>query len=425
MKQINKNSVIVAHPMQQHSYRLAEALEKKGLLHSYITTVYYQEDKLVYRILNKILDSDNLKRMKNRRNPLFDHKVITYSELLGIMYLFILRVDTKKYILPYIERSIRKKYGRKVAKYAIANKIKAVVVYDKWGSYCVEYLKKYSDIITIMDMSSITSDSILEIANKDIEINDYKKDNQRNNPYKVILRPYKQSFLNEYRNEIMNCDYFLAPSNFSKGTVLKAINDSNKVFVCPYGVDTSRFKPKKNYNNDQKKIKFLYVGRLSAAKGIFYLLEAFKELSNDNVELICVGNKVGSEDLFAPYEGYYTYLGTKLNSEMNEIYTNSDVYIMPSLWEGMSLTLGEAMASGLPVIATYNTGADTLINEGENGFLIEPMNVSAIKEKVQWFLTNQHKISTMGQKARTTIQQRTWDNYYKNVSHIIEKIVNK
>lgn len=419
MKNYNE-SVIVAHPMQQHSYKLAEALEKTEILHTYITTVYYQEDKLIYKILEKLLDKNNLSRMKNRNNNIINNKTITFYEGLGLLYLLIGRLDKKSIILPYIGRLIRKLFGEKVAKYAIKNNVKAVIVYDKWGSYCVDYLKKNSDIITIMDMSSITAESIVEIANEDINLNNYEKVN----PYNTVLRPYKKTFLKEFRKELMNCDYFLVPSTFSKKSVIKAVGNSENIFVCPYGVDKKKFTAKKQYDSTSNKIKFLYVGRLSAAKGIFYLLEAFKQMNNPNIELVCVGSKIGDVELFEPYKNFYTYLGTKLSSEMSDIYHDADVYIMPSLWEGMSLTLGEAMSSGLPVIATYNTGADTLINEGENGFLIEPMNVSAIKEKVQWFLTNQHKISTMGQKARTTIQQRTWDNYYKNVSHIIEKIVN-
>lgn len=414
-----KNSVIVAHPMQQHSYRLSEALNNEGLLHSYITTVYYDENKAIYKLLNKVLNEENVQRMKNRVNKSVDSKVISMSEFLGLFLLLIFRIDKKKKISPYISRMLRKSFGEKVAKFAIENKVKAVVIYDKWGSYCAKYLKENSDIITIMDMSSITSESIVKIANEDISKSQEKNEDQ----YDIILRPYKQTFLNEFNDEIRNSDYFLTPSLFSKKSVLKIIEDPSNVYVCPYGVDIEQFKEKEDYTITNDTIKFLYVGRLSAAKGVFYLLEAFKQLNDNRIELICVGQKIGSEELFSEYEGYYTYLGGKLNSEMNEIYQSSDVYIMPSLWEGMSLTLGEAMASGLPVIATRNSGAESVVKENVNGFLIESMSISEIKDKVLWFIENKDEIETMGKQAAKIINQQTWDKYSSNVSKAVLDIL--
>lgn len=419
MEQKLRNSIIVAHPMQQHSYRLAEALNEKDILHSYITTVYYNSDKLIYKVLEKLLSNTNKKRMKSRQNKNINPKVITFNGFLVLFYLLILRIDKKYYFSPHYARLIRRIFGRRVAKYAIKNKVRAVVIYDKWGSYCAEYLKTHSNIITIMDMSSITAESIVKIASEDIENNNY----ENNNPYSIVLRPYKDTFLKEYKKEIEFCDYFLAPSEFSKKSILGIVEKPNSVYVCPYGVDVSRFELKEEFYEPNNKIRFLYIGRLSAPKGIFYLLEAFKRLNNPNIELICVGEKIGSEDLFAQYDEYYTYLGSVLNSEISKVYQSCDVYIMPSLWEGMSLTLGEAMASGLPVIATKSSGADSLIDEGKNGFLIESMDVDQLINQIEWFINYPQKIKPMGLEAAQTIENRTWNEYSIQVVNIIRNIL--
>ena len=72
MKQIKNEKVVIAHPLQQHSYRTAQALRNDGLLHSYLTTVYYQNDSLIYKILEKVLGKDNIIMMKVRHNAVFD-----------------------------------------------------------------------------------------------------------------------------------------------------------------------------------------------------------------------------------------------------------------------------------------------------------------------------------------------------------------
>ena len=88
-KTTNKNnkSIIVAHPLQQHSYKLATALEKSNMLKSYYTTVYYKENRFVYKILNKVLGKENIKRMKGRSNSFFDRKVFQFNEILGLLHI--------------------------------------------------------------------------------------------------------------------------------------------------------------------------------------------------------------------------------------------------------------------------------------------------------------------------------------------------
>ena len=77
----DKPNCVVAHPMQQHSYHTAQALENAKLLDSYITTVYYDNNKLLYKVLGKFLGKNNVKRMQSKSIKTASVNVKTFCEL--------------------------------------------------------------------------------------------------------------------------------------------------------------------------------------------------------------------------------------------------------------------------------------------------------------------------------------------------------
>ena len=94
-----------------------------------------------------------------------------------------------------------------------------------------------------------------------------------------------------------------------------------------------------------------------------------------------------------------------LNSitDASHIYKDLDFFVLPSWSEGLSLTLIEAMASGVPVIATDVGGTSDIVTEGETGILFEPRNPNDCAEKMTWALTNKGKMQQMAKKARSNI----------------------
>ncbi len=169
----------------------------------------------------------------------------------------------------------------------------------------------------------------------------------------------------------------------------------------------------------------MFVGRVEAAKGIFYLIEAFSKLKDYDVQLTIVGgidtkDKQILKDISE--NNNIIYEGIKQKSEMNRVYQEADVYIMASLFEGFSLSLFEAMASGIPIIATRNSVADGIIQNYKEGFVIDAASTEDIKEKIIWFYENKDKISTMGKEARKLSEKYTWENYKYNLINQINKV---
>lgn len=154
------------------------------------------------------------------------------------------------------------------------------------------------------------------------------------------------------------------------------INDK-KIFLTSVGTDISLF----NRNDEIIKIpnSFLFVGKIMHHKGITYLIEAFKKaaaLGND-FHLFLIGS--------GPLVGYVKnnessnikYLGKLGDEEMIQWYNKVEAFILPTLGEGMPTVILEAMAMGLPIIAT-DVGAVSKMVDERNGYLIEPHSSIAI-----------------------------------------------
>ena len=416
-----KKKIVLAHPLQQHSYRTAEGLENANLLDKYITTVYYDEHKCVYNMLERILGSNNVKRMHGRKNKIVEKYLITYNEILGLLYLLLIRIDKRKILEPKLYSILINKFGKKVYQYLVKHNQECVIMYDTTGYKCFRLLDKNNKKVTkILDMSSAAAPYVRKILMTEL--------NYKNTKYKESLRTTLKSYSDrkckKSQKEIDMTDYFLAPSSFVKKSLLECGVKEEQILLVPYGVDLDMFKSKK-YNKIDNKINFLYVGRLEYAKGIYYLIKAFEELKDLKIKLNIVGS-ISSKDkeLLQDIQNIdnIIYHGSKRKSEMNDIYTSSDVYIMPSLFEGLSLTLFEAMASGLPVIASENSGAKGIVKNGKQGFVIDSASKEQIKEKIIWFCNNKEKIPQMGKEARILAEKYKWENYNLNLKEEIKKI---
>lgn len=173
----------------------------------------------------------------------------------------------------------------------------------------------------------------------------------------------------------------------------------------------------------------LYLGRWVAHKGIYELLDVFSEL-NKKVKEIClilVGSgekerileKIQSMDL-----NNRVLLFEKVES-VREYYCMSDVFVLfTSPQEGLPLAMLEAMACGLPVIATNVSGIPEVINDGKNGLLVRPGDFNDLAEKMTWCINNKGNLKSLGKNAAETIKaqfniKRVAEEYlevYKNAS---------
>jgi glycosyltransferase involved in cell wall biosynthesis len=410
-------SVVVCHPAQQHSYHLARAVEKKGALLAYVTTIYFKNTKLLYRILAFLLDKENIRRMRGRQNPFIESKLRQFNEIFGLFFLFSGRVLRNKAFVRAIGDSLGAAFGRKVAKYVNRANVDILICFDTYALAAFEGINN-SGTLKVLDMSSIPLERICYLINEQTPNGLHAR-----NSLSMTRSIYSDAMVETSRKEIRLADYFLVASNFTKHQLVETGVESKKIYVVPYGVDLDRYCPEEGVTqNYSKKLTFIFVGRMTAVKGFHLLIEALSRLPSGSFECLLVGHPQNSEFLLKELSDDFKFLGPLVNSDMPDIYRLADVLVAPSLYDGFGLAVLEAMASGLGVICSRNAGASDIVRHGETGLLIDPNSVDDLHASLEYLLDNPTKLSVMKTKARLQAENYCWSIYDESIANVIDKL---
>ena len=215
-------------------------------------------------------------------------------------------------------------------------------------------------------------------------------------------------------------DYIISPSIFVKDEIVKLGIDQNKVFIVPFGVEL-KDGYKKEFSKNYKKegIDFCFAGTINKRKGIGFLLEAWNDniFKNDRLHL-CGRLYPEIEELIKKYN--FINVITPGFVDTKEYFKKCDVYIFPSLLEGSSKSIYEAMNMSMPCIATPNSGS--VIENNTDGIIIDVASVKQIKSVMVKFKTNSELVKTMGKNAYKNVQNYSWKNYAENIINIYKKV---
>jgi starch synthase len=213
-------------------------------------------------------------------------------------------------------------------------------------------------------------------------------------------------------HEYEQADFITVPSEFVKSSFINEGVPENKIIKIPYGARLDRFKkigdPKKN------KFRVLWVGGISIRKGFFYALEAFQKLEHPNKEFVVIGSIFDEmKPLLSNFKTTnVSFLGIIPNQRLLEYYSSSNVFILPSIEEGLAMVQGEALACGCPIIATPNTGASDLFTDGKEGFIVPLRSVQALTDKLQLLADNPNMRDEMSENGLNLVKSLNgWDKY--------------
>ena len=223
--------------------------------------------------------------------------------------------------------------------------------------------------------------------------------------------------------QIDNIDTFICPSTYLANTYIRAGIDEKKMRVVWYGVDVDRF-AKVSKSEDQTKVRFSFLGYLGRHKGVHTILEALSGLNGNLREKVTL-NLVGGGDQRNYYKQCVMELGLEKtvkfcgkidNNRIEDIYRQTDVLILPSIWpENQPLTITEAMASRIPVIASRTGGTPELVEDGETGYLFERNNPKDLAQKMLEFVSDRSKLIDFGERAFHKIKHNTFHNQIEKI----------
>jgi starch synthase len=169
-----------------------------------------------------------------------------------------------------------------------------------------------------------------------------------------------------------------------------------------------------------------YVGRIEAPKGIRHLIDAWKRLALPDAELVLIGRVLPEmTDLWRDGPPAHIKLTGILTAEgVAQCLRESDLFVFPSVNEGLSLALLEAMSSGLPLIACQDTGAEDCITQGKEGLLVPGRNTEALAEAIHWCYQHPKELAAMGKASRLRIEKHfTLSHYQQRLIELYRSVV--
>jgi glycosyltransferase involved in cell wall biosynthesis len=210
--------------------------------------------------------------------------------------------------------------------------------------------------------------------------------------------------------EYAEADYVSVPSQYAKKTFLGRGVSEDKLIHVPYGVDLTNFYPVPKRDNI---FRVIHCGAISIRKGVHYLLQAFSELKLPRAELWLIGSMT---DEIRPFlvnvSSAVFHKGPFPESELRKYYAQGSVFCLASIEEGFSMVLSQAMACGLPVICTTNTGGEDIVRDGQDGSIVPIRDVEALKEKILFFYENRDVRKEIGYSAQQRVKGGfTWAHY--------------
>ncbi len=205
--------------------------------------------------------------------------------------------------------------------------------------------------------------------------------------------------------------------------------DSNQQIEVIYnGIDTEKFFPV----SDREDLDFhLTLGgtRITHRKGIKYLILALEKLlpkyPQIKMDIIGEGNqKTELEELVREkkMEGPIRFVGKVAHEKILSFYQRSKVFVLPSLNEGMSNAMLEALASGLPIVSTRTGGADELVEDGCNGFLVKKNDPDDLAIKIEKLILDPNLQKEMGRNSRIKAEQLSWQKVAEQYFQLYQKI---
>lgn len=386
--------IAVVHPYKHHVYNsmagvIDSGAEVIGMLG------YYNNDDIIDKIMNKTKYKELIEGYKYNKIE----KNIKTNLFIKILYL----------LNKLLSNRIEKIYLFLFQIWCILNlkNIDCIHVLQDYCNLIIRYAKKHNIIIVY---EQITAYDIPQFITEKTNIDLDKK-------------------LLKQKENLLYADFIMLPSNFVKESIinhlpLELIED--KIRMIPYGADINNFKYKIRKFNKNRKLELLIVASISKRKGIEYLIKAMNILK-EKVNLNYIGASKSNElELYQELKrcNNINYIGTVPHSKIAEYFEKSDIFILPSLAEGSSLSVYEALASGMPCIVTENVGS--VITNSFDGIIIETKDVSSIVSSIETFINSPELVENMSKNSKETLSKFSWSNYeYKISQFYIHNITEK
>jgi len=403
-------SLILSHPTGNQNVRQAAvAFAEAGLLKEFWTCFHWRETPLARRFLTAKIQAELSRRSFPEEIGPF---VRTYPWMEAgrqVASRFRLKQlianETGRFSVDAVYRDLDKRVAKRV--WRLGDEIDAVYAYDD-GALQTFRAAKALGLQRIYDHPIIHWRKVRELQIQEAALHPR---------WACTLQGLTDSGekLARKDEEIEAASLVVVPSNFSRDSLRLAPKLLAAIEVIPYGCPpvVNRIEPWRD-----GKLKLLFVGGLTQAKGISYLLEAVRGLES-HVELTLIGSRANPDAPSDEELRGHTWIPSLPNPDVLSQMEKNHVFILPSLHDGFSLSVLEAISRGLAVIVSEHTGAIDLIANGKEGFIIPVQSAEAIREKLEIFLTRRSELEEMRRAALSLAARNSWEEYRRKLVAVV------
>lgn len=223
--------------------------------------------------------------------------------------------------------------------------------------------------------------------------------------------PLPDWFFARMNRELERADVILCPSNFVRDTMLLNGLSPARCFVSPFGADTTIFRPRPAVPD---RPRFISVGTICLRKGYQYLFRAFERVKKNlpEAELICVGDyKCDFRREMPRWHGSFVHYSGLSHRDLADLLQTCTAFVFPSVEEGLARSVIEAMAAGLPILASHESGATTVVQDGVEGLLIRARDPEQIAGAMLRVARDRNLNERLGRAAACRAAGNTWQDY--------------
>jgi glycosyltransferase involved in cell wall biosynthesis len=230
--------------------------------------------------------------------------------------------------------------------------------------------------------------------------------------------PAYDARLEQKRKEMELADITLVASRYVEATV-REFCPHKDIARTPYGIDAEFWTP--GPTKQPEPLRFIYAGNISVRKGMASLIEAWSKAALWDAELTLVGSWDLADSKRRSLPRGVRWFPPCSSQALRDRYRESHVFVFPSYSDGFGLALLEAMACGLPVIASEASVGPEIVT-ADCGFTAPPGDMDRLVELLRWFDRHRGELSIMGRQARMQAMGCTWDNYRSLLIGAVSKL---
>jgi starch synthase len=239
----------------------------------------------------------------------------------------------------------------------------------------------------------------------------------------IAFEPVHPRMIAREEAEYAQADAITVPSRFAARSFIESGVDAAKLYVVPYGVDLEHFQPTAPRDTD---FRVLFVGQLSVRKGIGYLLKAFRQAKLPGARLVFVGSPTGETQALLGRDTLddVEFTGPLSREQVTAQMSRASVMVLPSVEEGLAMVQAQALACGCPVIATVNSGAEDIFEDGKEGFIVPARDADAIAWALTLLYRDRDLLHAMSRAGRQCMEQiGGWDRYGAQIIALFDSLL--